>query len=215
MPSAAARAPQPATNGPGARADQSWRTTSTVRPPSSDSPSSPAASSRAPPGAPPSVPSQAHPPRRRSPPPPPSCFVVGCGPAAWPGGQRCAAPASGPAASPMPVETTSLRLLGGSVGRAHCPRGARRTLGHQAMACYTGGMTAEERAERRRHLWSGGLLTRETHAHLEREFWSPATSEQRLAAVWEMAVQHWHQERPDGPALRLDRSVGGVRRYGG
>ena len=74
-------------------------------------------------------------------------------------------------------------------------------------------MTRERRAEARRGSWSGGVVTRETHAVLEREFWSRATGEQRLAAVWGMAVQFWQQEHPDGPALRLDRSVGGVRRY--
>ena len=76
-------------------------------------------------------------------------------------------------------------------------------------------MTRRERAEERRRSWSGGVVTRETHASLERDFWSSTTGEQRLAAVWEMAVQYWQQEHPDGPALRLDRSVGGVRRYRG
>jgi hypothetical protein len=76
-------------------------------------------------------------------------------------------------------------------------------------------MTREDRAEARRRSWSGGVATPQTHSAMDREFWRTASGEQRLAAVWEMAEQQWHYEHPNGPALRLDRSVGGVRRYRG
>jgi len=52
-------------------------------------------------------------------------------------------------------------------------------------------------------------------ARLDADFWRDATFEERLAAAWEMAQMVWSMEDPDGPPLRLERSVGGARRREG
>jgi hypothetical protein len=74
---------------------------------------------------------------------------------------------------------------------------------------------ARARADQRRRLWSGGVMTPAQHGALEARFWNGASGEQLLAAVWEMATEQWYREHPDGPPPRLDRSVGGVRRHRG
>jgi hypothetical protein len=76
-------------------------------------------------------------------------------------------------------------------------------------------MTREERARHRREQWRGGVATSGENDRLERAFWAEATTEELLTAVWEMAKLAWSVEHPDGPPLRLDRSVGGVRRREG
>lgn len=73
-------------------------------------------------------------------------------------------------------------------------------------------MDREERRARRAREWSGGRVEAGRVAGLDRRFWAAASSAERLAAVWEMAEQVWSLEHPDEPPLRLDRSVGGVRR---
>src|SRR5690606_38518572 len=70
-----------------------------------------------------------------------------------------------------------------------------------------------ERARERRRSWAGGKVTQEQHENLEQEFWSRATSDQRLAAVWQLAQQVWTHEHPGEPPLRLDRSAWGIRKY--
>lgn len=77
------------------------------------------------------------------------------------------------------------------------------------------GVSREERARLRRSRWSGGRVSSDEHARLDADFWRDATFEERLAAAWEMAQMVWSMENPDGPPLRLDRSVGGVRRREG
>lgn len=80
------------------------------------------------------------------------------------------------------------------------------------MPCYPSSVTLEERAEHRRRTWQGGRVEPGELAELDRSFWLAATPEERLSAVWEMAQQAWMIEHPNGPPLRLDRSVGGIRR---
>ena len=66
-------------------------------------------------------------------------------------------------------------------------------------------------AERRKH-WRGGVVrSHEEMAARDLEFWAAMTPEQRLAAVFELMEQLRLLGGDDGPAPRLDRSVGGVR----
>lgn len=46
----------------------------------------------------------------------------------------------------------------------------------------------------------------------DREFWSQATPEQRIAAVFELRRLYYEVIHPGTGAKGLDRSVGGVRR---
>lgn len=78
--------------------------------------------------------------------------------------------------------------------------------------CYDPVVTREDRAAARRATWSGGRVADSEQAAMDRAFWLAATPAQRLEAVFEMQKQVWKRDNPDGPPLRLDRSVGGIRR---
>jgi len=79
---------------------------------------------------------------------------------------------------------------------------------------YTWSVDRDERRARRQREWSGGRIGAGQSAAFDRRFWAAASDAERLAAVWEMAQQAYRLEHPDGPPLRLDRSLGGVRRAG-
>lgn len=73
-------------------------------------------------------------------------------------------------------------------------------------------MDREARAAARRLQWAGGTVKAGEGAAFERKFWRTSSAEQRMAAVWAMAQQWWQLQHPNEPSLRLDRSVGGLRR---
>ena len=73
-------------------------------------------------------------------------------------------------------------------------------------------MTREQRAEQRRASWSHGVVSAGERARADEKFWLSATPAERLSAVWEMALQVYSAEGTDEAALRLDRSLGGIRK---
>lgn len=77
--------------------------------------------------------------------------------------------------------------------------------------CYRLTVTREQRAAARRASWSGGRVSASDQADMDRAFWLAATPAQRLEAVFEMQKQVWKRDNPNGPPLRLDRSIGGAR----
>lgn len=71
----------------------------------------------------------------------------------------------------------------------------------------------ERRAEQRRGAWQGATVS----SHLEMadqdtKFWSSTSGQERLDAVWEMALEAWSLKRGAEPAPRLQGSPVGIRR---
>src|SRR5262245_38635526 len=74
---------------------------------------------------------------------------------------------------------------------------------------------ADARAAARRATWQGGVARsfREME-DVDLDFWLSATPEVRVGAVWELMEELRALQGDDGPAPRLQRSVGGVRPRG-
>lgn len=75
--------------------------------------------------------------------------------------------------------------------------------------------TPEDRKKARMTQWQGGVTLAGNKDRFEREFWANASAEVRLSAVFTMAEQWWLTQNPNAPPLRLDRSVGGLRKSQG
>ncbi len=74
------------------------------------------------------------------------------------------------------------------------------------------GPSASDRAEARRRSWKGGVA--KSFDEMERvdlDFWLSMSPRERLEMMWSLVEDSLALEGHDGPAPRLQRSVGGVR----
>ena len=72
--------------------------------------------------------------------------------------------------------------------------------------------SAEERAERRRRTWTGGVARSFDEAEqMDLAFWQSMTPVERIRATTELIFEMPWEEGRVGPSDRLQRAVGGVR----
>jgi hypothetical protein len=70
------------------------------------------------------------------------------------------------------------------------------------------------RAAERRRTWAGGVArSAQEMALADLDFWLAASPAQRLEGLTALLTELHHLGGHDGPFPRLDRSVGGVRRW--
>jgi len=76
--------------------------------------------------------------------------------------------------------------------------------------------TPDERAERRRRTWTGGVARSFEEAEsMDLEFWLSATPAQRIRGMTQLIAEMHGWSGDGGPPPRLQRAVGGVRRRKG
>jgi hypothetical protein len=69
-----------------------------------------------------------------------------------------------------------------------------------------------DRAAERRATWTGGVVRSFAEAEtMDLEFWLSATPSQRMQGVTELMQEMYTAGGEDGPAPRLQRTIGGVR----
>ena len=74
----------------------------------------------------------------------------------------------------------------------------------------------EERAERRRRTWTGGVARSFEEAdEMDLEFWMNATPAERLRGVTQLVFEMHEWAGDGGSPPRLQRAVGGVRKRRG